>query len=315
MSQNPAQYDVKIIADSQGKYSRITTMQLKYPRFIHSEFMTHRVFSRNASSSRAIPTAKLIEQVRNSPVQPVWWGKNQPGMQAAEELDDVGKELALKTWRAAARSASEFAEMLARVGAHKQIVNRVLEPFLTISVVVTSTEWDNFFKLRCHKDAQPEIRKLAEWMREALHRSLPKKLQPGQWHLPYVDAQIEDDEKQSYRNNIDAGIKGTTFLELGDALRASVARCARVSYLKHDGEEPVLEDDLKLFDRLMAGDPKHASPAEHQAMMNLVDETENWVLDKEFSANFAPEWVQFRQIVDRGLKADTVTDAIRRYTP
>jgi thymidylate synthase ThyX len=237
-------FDVKIIADSVGpRGNRITTMQLCYPRFIHAEFMTHRVFSRNASSSRAIPVAKLIEQVRNNPVMPVHWGKNQPGMQADEELSPENIGAVRGIWRDAAYRAANYAETMARFGAHKQIVNRILEPWQWMHTIVTATEWDNFFALRCHKDAQPEIRRLAEFMRETQHRSVPKKLDYGQWHLPYVNTEIEDDGEQSYRHKMffdppiegHPGACGVQFLNLEQALKASVARCARVSYLTHDG--------------------------------------------------------------------------------
>ena len=93
------QMEVKVIADSiseSGK--RITTFQLKYPRFIHSEVMTHRVFSRNASSSRAIPVKKMIEQVRNNPAMPIHWGANQSGMQAKNELNECFRKEVGRVW-------------------------------------------------------------------------------------------------------------------------------------------------------------------------------------------------------------------------
>lgn len=158
-----------VIADSAHPETgtRITTFELVYPRFIHSEFMTHRVFNRNASSSRAIPTTKFIEQVRNEPVMPSHWGKNQKGMQAEEELNPMEIADAAFAWQQAATSAAIYAEILRRGQVHKQIVNRILEPFTHIRVVVTSTSWANFYGLRDHKDAQPEIRELAQAMRKA----------------------------------------------------------------------------------------------------------------------------------------------------
>lgn len=287
-------FDVKIIADSQGRYSRITTMQLRYPRFIHAEFMTHRVFSRNASSSRAIPTAKLIEQARTDPACPIHWGKNQPGMQANEELTGEALLHAKEMWHAAANRAADNAETLAMIGAHKQIVNRIIEPFLHISVVVTSTEWENFFALRCHKDAQPEIRRLAEWMREALRRSIPRKLKPGQWHTPYV-AEGE-------------------CIALEDALVRSVARCARVSYEKHEGGQSTFEEDFKLFTRLVGATPRHSSPAEHQAMCNLIDETDRWHIEG-MSGNFSPAWVQYRKLLEAERNPEAITYSTVNYQP
>lgn len=236
----------KIVEDSISPVDvRITTLQLVYPRFIHAEFMTHRVFSRNASSSRAEPVMKHIDRIRNEPAAPIYWGSNKPGMQAGEEVTD--KQMAIDTWMAAKDSAVEWAVELHKLGLHKQIVNRVLEPFSHINVVVTSTEWDNFFSLRIHPDAQPEIKMLAEAMKDAMDASLPNPLDYGSWHLPYVNhaerAKLED----------------VTLLQL------STARCARVSYLKHDGTNPNIEDDIVLYERLVGGKPLHASPTEHQA--------------------------------------------------
>ena len=178
----------KVIADSihSETGTRITTFELVYPRFIHSEFMTHRIFNRNASSSRAIPTTKLIEQVRSNPVFPSHWGKNQKGMQAAEELSEDARMDAILVWTKASESAAIYAEQLRRGQVHKQIVNRILEPFTHIRVVVTSTSWVNFYGLRDHKDAQPEIRELAQAMKKAHEESQPTKLQWGEWHLPYI---------------------------------------------------------------------------------------------------------------------------------
>ena len=193
--------EAKIIADSistAGK--RITTMQLCYPRFIHSEFMTHRMFSRNAMSSRAVPVAKMIEQVRSNPAMPIHWGTNQPGMQASAVLSNemdarlgTSPRQYVKTlWEHVAEDAANIAERMAQLGAHKQIVNRILEPFQWMHTVVTATEWDNFFELRCHPDAQPEINALACAMRDAMQASTPTERLEYEWHLPYVS----DDERE-----------------------------------------------------------------------------------------------------------------------
>lgn len=262
---------VKIIADSISPSGvRLTTMQLKYQRFFHSEVMTHRVFSRNASSSRAIPVAKVLEQVRNDPATPVEWGKNQAGMQARENftsLDDVHKCQTL--WLDAATQVAGIAEEMARFGLHKQIVNRILEPFQYIHVVVTSTEWDNFFALRDHPDAQPEIRELAKLMKEAYNASKPKKLLIGQWHLPYI---TEDDRH----------------LPINDQKKVSAARCCRVSYVKHDGFRAEVQEDIILHDKLVTANPPHMSPVEHQAQCSEGD---------EWSGNFK-QWKQYRKEIE-----------------
>lgn len=266
-----------VIADSISSYGkRITTLQLKYPRFIHSEFMTHRVFSRNAASSRAIPVAKMIEQVQNDPAMPVYWGLNQPGMQASKEHEDIPS--ARNAWRYAAQVACSQAQTLYQLGLHKQIVNRVLEPFQWMHTIVTATEWDNFFELRCHPDAQPEFQVLACAIRTAMDHSVPIERASGtqkvtSWHLPYVS----DDER--------------TNLHPLTLPKLSAARCARVSYLKHDGTAPSIADDLDLFERLVGGKPLHASPIEHQASAaSSVARSRNFF-----------GWHQYRDLFESGL--------------
>ena len=246
--------EAKVIADSISESgNRITTLQVKFHRFILPEFNTHRVFSRNFSSSRAIPTKKLLEQVRNDPAMPVHWGKNQPGMQASEELIDDELKNAKFAWKRAAETAAAMAETMAELGAHKQIVNRIIEPYLWANGIVTSTEWDNWDQLRRHEDAQPEIYELACRIHEAREASTPRLLKQGDWHLPY----ISEDELNDSFFKIQANSK---MLQ-----KISAARCCRVSYLKHDGTVPNIDDDLALFQRLAGAVPLHASPLEHQA--------------------------------------------------
>lgn len=259
----------QIIADSISPEGiRLTTMQLRYPRFIHSELLTHRVFSRNSSSSRAIPVKKLIEDIRRDPAMPIHWGKNQPGMQARESNHDMNVLYSSvlydvlgddprwpeEAWNEAMVMAIQFAEAFAEAGYHKQIVNRLLEPFAHINVVVTSTQWSNFYALRAHPDAQPEIKALAEAMKAAQDASEPVLLRPGQWHLPYV---TQDEIVRFHYSDGDTGEA------LDTLIKVSVARCARVSYLTHDGRQTSVEEDVALHDRLLASVPRHASPAEH----------------------------------------------------
>ena len=260
--------------------AHLATLQLCYPRFIHAEFLTHRVFSRNASSSRAIPVAKMLEQVRTDPAMPIHWGKNQPGMQAKEELERHEKESAQAMWGTAAMHAANAAEEMNRVGAHKQIVNRILEPFQHIHVVVTATEWDNFFQLRDHPDAQPEMQALAKAMRRALdstvfyQKDVASDLSMN-WHLPYIS------QKEISDNPFDP-----IYLA-----KLSAARCARVSYLNHDGTNPDPKKDMELYYRLIESHPRHASPVEHQGLP--ASNKNNW------SNNFRG-WIQFRELIERG---------------
>ena len=279
----------KIIEDSISTVGkRITTLQLLYPRFIHSEVMTHRVFSRNASSSRAIPVKKMLAMVRNTPAMPIHWGKNQPGMQANEQLISDDLIAAQELWFEAARYAANVAERMEFVGLHKQVANRILEPFQHISVVLTATEFSNWFELRAHEDAQPEIHELAIQMNLAMEASQPKLLQSGEWHLPFVTTEERND--QFFKANED----NTALLR-----KVSAARCCRVSYLKHDGTAASISDDLDLCDKLVGSKPLHASPFEHQATPDVFD-CGAWD-NQELHGNFKG-WIQYRKQIESTFK-------------
>ena len=307
------QISAKIIADSYSAINgkRITTFELVYPRFIHSELMTHRLFSRNAMSSRAVPIEKMIKQVQEDPAVPVHWGKNQSGMQAKEELTGCSRVDVKGEWQLAAQNAGDSAAFMASEGAHKQIVNRILEPFQLMKTVLTSTEFDNFFWLRKHEDAQPEIKELAERMYEQLewNKCLTIELDAGDWHTPYYAAGYW---MVDLRNDNHTDIDGIT---LQDALAVSSSCCAQVSYrLLDDG----IEKARKVYQRLVESTPVHASPFEHQASpmdceldpkgecswemnidkMNFIKGVTH--ADKDgnlWSGNFK-SWVQYRQLID-----------------
>lgn len=250
-----------IIADSVSEADkRITTMLLRYPRFIHSEFMTHRVFSRNASSSRAIPVERLVASIGEDMAYPEEWGAAAKGMQSAGEVDAKTAAAAAALWDNAAIVAVKAARALASLGLAKQVVNRLLEPFSHITVVVTATEWDNFFYLRAHHAADPTFRALAYLMEEVREQSKPARLGPDDWHLPFAPA-----------------------------LARSVAACARTSYRTHEGKESTLAEDRALTARLKADG--HWSPFEHQAKPSPWPETR--------SRNFLG-WIQYRAQVDGG---------------
>jgi hypothetical protein len=282
--------EAKVVEKSVAPHGgTITTFQLRYPRFIHAEFMTHRMFSRNASSSRAVPVAKMLEQVQNDPAMPVHWGANQPGMQAHAELEGEALMRVKQAWRDTAHAATVFARIMNEAGAHKQVVNRILEPFLHIDVIVTATEWDNFYELRDHEDAQPEIRELAKSMRAATNTFVPV-LRTGSfscssaWHLPYVSKRERD----------------VHFNDVRLLLKLSTARCARVSYLTHEGAVPNPFKDMELYDRLVGAKPWHASPLEHQARFMHENEA------NEFSNNFCG-WEQHRDLFEREAENPDLT--------
>ena len=272
--------EAKVIAHSRVDHAPdLITLQLRYPRMIHSEFMTHRVFSRNASSSRAVPVQRMIQDVIDDPAMPVAWGSNKPGMQAGEDLSEKDAATAKAQWLHACEEAVEWAKALAKTGCHKQIVNRILEPFAHISVVVTATDWDNFFDLRCHPDADPTMRALAEAMRDAITDSTPD--DSVRWHLPY----LQPSDWEWAWTEMQTGGEGANFDTLA---MISAARCARVSYLNHDGSKADIEKDLTLAKRLL--ESKHMSPFEHQARVTGDDGTALW-------GNFNG-WDQHRKMIE-----------------
>ena len=258
-----------VIADSvSAAGKRITTLELTYPRYVHAEYLTHRAFSRNASSSRAVPVTKAVDLALGEMVEPIQWQKNQAGMQASSEnLEGAQLAEAQAVWREAAEACAKASRRLAEIGLHKQWANRPCEWFSHIKVLCTATEWDNFFALRCHPGAQPEMQALAHAMRDAMDASTP---QPAEYHLPYLR---DEDEILSVRRRA----------------MVSAARCARVSYLKHDGTAPSIGEDLALFERLAGGTPIHASPLEHQgvAMEHPRRRSRNFI-----------GWWQFRELFE-----------------
>lgn len=291
-------FEAKIIAHSISEHDKeIITYQLKYPRFIHAEFMTHRVLSRNASSSRAIPVAKMIEQVRTNPAMPIHWGANQPGMQAKEELTGNDLVATQDDWLVAAKTAAAIAERMDSYGTHKQVVNRILEPYQWISVVCTATEWDNFHALRSHKDAQPEIKLLSDMMLEARAKSTPKLLEIGEWHLPYIHLVNDFVEVSRSLKKEEIYSEWDWYAQIYEILkRVSAARCARVSYLTHDGKPTTVGADLALCERLVGSAPIHASPFEHQATPDYFDDKYNIWRNSGLHGNFVG-WIQHRKML------------------
>jgi thymidylate synthase ThyX len=294
-------FDATVLADSRSPAGhRLTTLEVTFPRFVLAEFNTHRVFSRNSASSRAIPIVKQLRRVLEQPFVPLEFGSNQPGMQAGPPLAGEAQEAAVREWLAARDDAVRHvlgligepgaaggedlhaqldtveetikakAQPASWLNVHKQVANRLLEPFMWHTVIVTATEWDNFFNLRCHPDAQPEIRRAAEQMRAALEGSEPAELGEEDWHLPLVR---EEDRA-----------------EIGSPeqlVRVSAGRCARVSYLTHAGTRD-LSADVELCERLLSSG--HMSPLEHPA--RPLSEAE--LREGEWSGNFRG-WLQFRK--------------------
>lgn len=293
------QYSVRIVADSVDPADvRLTTFLVTYQRFIHSELMTHRDFSRNSASSRAIPARKLQQMVETDPAMPIFWGLERKGMQADEELPEDARSYAKALWLEARDKMLTVARRLSELGTvdpeweglglHKQLVNRLIEPWMKITVLITATRFDNFFHLRCHRAAMPEIQRLAVLMREAREKSSPVQMWNDDWHLPFIQP---EDERSPV-----AGVLG---MPRGHEdrdhplVRVSVGRCARLSYLTHDGVRS-LDEDLALATRLEHADqptePGHWSPFEHQAVV---------LTHPSRPSNFHGLWIQNRKLYAR----------------
>jgi hypothetical protein len=254
-----------IVADSIGHHGvRLTTFQVRVPKFLLQEIARHRVLSLSFNSSRAIPAKTIRSQVWHDPYMPIEWGSNRPGMSAGENLSGWRLLAARLLWQLAAKIACICHYLLSAIGLHKQHVNRLLEGFVWADGVISATDWDNLFNLRCHPDAQPEFRDLACQMRDLLKTNQPQLLPPEMWHLPYT--------------NLDTDINDIYTLK-----RLSASRCARVSYGLKEFDVPI---DLARADKLLSADPPHFSPFEHVAQVAYNPNTR--------SGNYRG-WIQFRK--------------------
>lgn len=250
----------KVIADSHSTQGyRLTTMEVTFHRFVLAEFNTHRMFARNSASSRAIPVEKQIQRLRADPAYPVVWPREQKGMQGGESVERA--EPCFDVWSEARDYAVAAAISLMDLGVHKSVTNRLLEPFMWHTVIVTGTSYayENFFKQRCSPLAQPEIRVAAEMMKEQYDASTLSEVKEGQWHLPFIDLEDWYTAYGKMPPGPQIHSEATEWLK-----KVSVARCARVSYLTHDGIRDQVED-VRLYNDLVSADPPHWSPLEHVA--------------------------------------------------
>jgi len=271
------QITARIIADSISPLNvRLLTYVVTYPRFIHAEHLRHRMHSFNVSSSRAIPGSKFADLVRQAELEPVWWGKNQAGMQAREELTGVPMESAKRLWHEAREIMQRYHALLLNGGLHKQIANRILEAWMPVTVLVSATDWANFFYQRSHPDAQPEIQALSDAMLYQYVNHEPTRVERGEWHMPFGN-NMEDSWDELTRRKV------------------AVARCARLSYLTFEGQIDLLKD-LELHDKLVWSG--HWSPFEHVAQ--CVD-------DGQYHANFFG-WVQYRKSFPSEYRPDQTAD-------
>jgi thymidylate synthase ThyX len=288
--------EAKIIADSiNAKGKRITSFVVTMPRIVLAELNTHRVFSRNSASSRAIPFAKMLEMVKTKPFMPIAWMKEHKGMQGTDYFTDPVEIAELeKAYLAARDSAVAHAENLSALGLTKQIVNRGLEAYMWHTVIITACDFENFISLRAHEAAEIHIQKLAFLMLDELNNSTPKLLQPGDWHIPFGDKMDEEQLKQLLPKVQPDSVNW--YLDAIQELKVKVAtaRCARVSYtvVGEEGKPDNYDADVKLHDRLLS--MGHLSPFEHCAQ--CTDE-EKWF------GNFYC-WKQYRKILPNENRTD-----------
>ena len=269
-------YEAKVLADSISPEGiRLITTQATFPRLILAEFNTHRVFSRNSASSRAIPTEKLLEQVRNNPFVPEVFYERVKGMGQGEPVKD--QKRARRAWLLARDHALNAVHSLSDFhNVAKSQANRLLEPFMWHTVIVTATEWDNWFNLRApvgdivdkNFPAQPEIQKIAIMMRQVMRASKPQLVKYDQWHLPLVTEKPKH-EDELYWPMISAG------------------RCARVSFDTHENFEP---EDRSYGRAQSLEENGHMSPDEHPARPLMPGEM------KQDTGNFKG-WVQLRKLI------------------
>ena len=343
-------YKAEILADSLNPQGdRITTMKITFPRIMLAEFNTHRMFSRNSASSRAIPFKKMVKMVEENPFIPIAWQKDHKGMQGTEYFnnteysflekenreDEYGSDqhYLRSNWLSARNNAINIANFLNKCGATKQLCNRLLEPFMWHTVIVTATEWSNFFELRCPRynsgkngstqyfskkdyckdlgtkteeydemywwnvnDSQADIhiQAIAELMWDAYNESKPKQLQAGEWHIPFGD-------------NIDITDNFAWDNSTGDLIEAKVkiatARCARISY-ETLGDNPKIdyEADIRLHD--MLAQSGHWSPFEH--VVRAMNDEEYLANAITINSDFNEGWcrnfkgfIQYRSLVDK----------------
>lgn len=286
----------KVIAHSKYGETEVVTLEVELHRFILSENNTHKAQSRNIQSSRAIPVIRQLEQIINDPAMPVFYGKNVSGMVASEELPEYIIEECKEIILWMRDQCVEGVRKLHDLGLHKGLSNRYVEPWMWTKGVVTATvaAWKDMFKLRCHYQAQPEIRVLFEAIENAISQSVPNVLEEGDIHLPYFG---------------DSGVWKKTYEEFcpitkEEAIQISLSCIAQVSYRRLDTTLEKAEKVVGMLNLPCKGvfpeDPPHFSPAEHIAI--AVDK-KRFEAGKELSGNFHSEdFVQYRKLLEAGVE-------------
>lgn len=294
---------VKHSVTESGK--EIITFSLKYGLIVHAELLRHKLLNHSVKSNRAIPCKTIRREVLDDPYVPIHFGSNQPGMVA--KLPHPYQRLVRSVWRAARYPAVGVNWLMDKLGVHKEVCNRLLNSWQWVRQTLTATEFDNFYNLRIHQDAQKDIYVLAKSMYEAKKESSPEVLRAGEWHVPYVDTKRVYGIWEYYDND-------GTQLSTEDAMKCSAARCARSSYDNHDGGKSNLQTDSKLYNTLIESEPVHASPCEHigspmitgPILFTEVETEANGVWEKgvthldrygNFWSGNLKNWIQYRQLL------------------
>lgn len=277
----------EIIADSVwpiiGHNKRLTTFKLVVPHSVLGHLVRHRAFSLSVASNRALRSSSVMDTLNYIPD----WRTAQKGMQPAEFINDKNKRdylddivYTLKNY------TSEYVnEMVNKHNVAKELTNRYLAPFQLVTVLVTSSEYSNFFNLRDHQDAQYDTQIVARKMKKLLEENTPTYLERGEWHLPFI----------SYGE-----AKDNTIIE---QIAASVARCARTSYkLPNSENRSDIISDIRLFNKLITP-PIHASPLEHVATPLRMSDIYASILPEDKTLNSAfygntYGWVQLRKLFE-----------------
>lgn len=300
-----------ILKDSINKQGdRLTTFRLTYPRIILAELNTHRVYSKNTSSSRAIPVKDNIERIRNDPFIPDQWVKNARGMFSLDYIDNNLEEI-MRLWLEANYIMGDIGKNLAEYELHKQYANRLLEPFMYVDTILTGTDFNNFFYLRTAEDAQPEIQELANCMYEAYSESIPELLYYGEWHVPYIDT-IRENDILIYSIN-------DQIINIDTAIKIAISCCGQVSYRKLN---TTIEKALEIYAKFMNNSRLHASPLEHVStpfsdleyesrikvrdllQVELGDNISSFDLEKILYKRNFKGWTQYRTLIPN----DTYTE-------
>lgn len=262
---------VQLLLYSQSESGKkIATFVVTMPKFIQAQINSHRMLSRNAASSRAMPSKIIRRRVLKNPFLPIEFSKNQSGMRGGEKFKGIKLFFVKKIWLWSRYIPCFFHYLGEKLKIHKEVLNRIIEPWMFTQVLITATEWGNFLKLRIDNSSQPEIQYIAKEIKKLLDNNNPNILKHSEWHLPFIN----EEEKMKF--------------SLDELKKISTARCARVSYKLYDGKDSNLLKDVELCEKLISGG--HWSPFEHIATPEEHGERiSNFIGWKQYRKEFSYE--------------------------